>query len=88
MKIMKELTNGKVRADSLSKGNGLIDVVGHTYIVISSNPTNLIVKTKLTGILPKVLVCNLRTSTLGWFGRGAMVTPVNLELIVTESQKN
>ena len=88
MKITKELTNRKVRADSLSKGDGLVDVAGHTYIIISSNPDNLEVKTILTGILPKVLVCNLRTVTLGWFGRGAMVTPVNLELIVTESQKN
>jgi len=87
MKIRKELTNGKVRADSLSKGNGLIDVVGHTYIVISSNPTNLIVKTKLTGILPKVLVCNLRTSTLGWFERGVMVVPVDLELLVTLKER-
>ena len=84
MKITKKLADRKVRADSLSRNDGLMDGTGSTYVVISSNPYNLTVKTKLTGILPKVLVCNLGTSSLGWFGRGAMVTPVNLELIVTE----
>ena len=74
----------KVRADSLEIGDAFAegDIV---YVIISSNPDNLEVLTKGTKpyFLPRVLVDNLSTSSLGWLNRGTMVVPVELELIVS-----
>lgn len=71
-----------VRADSLSRGAAFMDD-GSVFRVISSNPHNLKVRTTSTDVLPKVLVDNLRTASLGWLKRGTMVVPVELELLVT-----
>ncbi len=83
MKITKNLPKlTKVRADSLRKGEAFMDV-DSVYVVISSNPDNLKVRTRQKGFLPQVLVDNLSTSCLGWLRRDKMVVPVELELLVT-----
>ncbi len=72
----------KVRADSLRKGDAFIDD-DSVFVVISSNPRNLKVRTQRSDFLPRVLVDNLSTASLGWLKRGTMVVPVELELTVT-----
>ena len=81
MNIVENLPKG-VRADSLRKGDAFMDD-DSVFVVISSNPTNLKVRTRRTNILPRVLVDNLSSACLGWLQRGAMVVPVELELTVT-----
>ena len=81
MKIVENLTK-RVRADSLRKGEAFMDG-GSVFVVISSNPCNLKVRTRRKDILPQVLVDNLSYNSLGWLKRGTMVVPVELELTVT-----
>ena len=84
MKITMNLPKPeRVRADSLSDGDGFIASGGTVFVKISSNPQNLSVKTRLKGFLPKVLVHNVNSACLGWIKNDTMVTPVNLELIVS-----
>ena len=73
----------EVRADSLKRDDAFVED-GSVYVIISSNPSHLKVRTTRGGFLPAVLVDNLSSSSLGWLKRDAMVTPVNLELFVTE----
>ena len=73
----------EVRADSLKRGDAFVED-GSVYVIISSNPRHLKVRTTRSDLLPRVLVDNLSASSLGWLKRNAMVVPVNLELIVTE----
>ena len=88
MNIVMNLPEPKeVRADSLKEGEAFMEG-GFVYVIISSNPCHLKVRTTRRGFLPAVLVDNLSTSSLGWLNRDAMVVAVELELIVTESQKN
>jgi len=72
----------EVRADSLQTGDAFVND-GSVFVVILSNPDHLKVRTKQSDFLPKVLVDNLSTATLGRFNRDAMVVPVELELIVS-----
>ncbi len=87
MKITRNLPKIKrVRADSLSIGDAFVEKLGEhasVFVVISSNPCYLKVRTTRSDFLPWVLVDNLSTATLGWLNRDTMVTPVNLELIVS-----
>ena len=88
MRITMDLPKPKkVRADSLKIGDSCVDG-GTVFRIIDSNSSCLYVATRTGSYLPKVLVDNLSTATLGWLKKDLMVTPVNLELIVTESQKN
>ena len=83
MKITMNLPKpAEVRADSLRKGDAFVKN-NTVFRLISSNPCHLKVRTVRKGLLPKVLVDNLSTATLGRFNRDAMVVPVNLELIVS-----
>ncbi len=77
----------EVRADSLCVGDAFVED-GSVFVILGSNPGHLKVRTTRRDFLPRVLVDNLSTATLGWLKRDEMVTPVELELIVTESQKN
>ena len=84
MKITMDLPKQtEVRADSLCVGDAFVED-GSVFVIVNSNPGHLKVRTKRSNFLPKVLVDNLSTSSLGWLNRDTMVTPVELELFVTE----
>ncbi len=72
----------RVRADSLQVGDAFVSG-GTLFVRVDSNSANLKVRTTRKGFLPAVLVSNLNFNSLGWLKRDRMVTPVELEVIVT-----
>ncbi|KKK96307.1 hypothetical protein LCGC14_2664070 [marine sediment metagenome] len=83
MKITMNLPKPeRVRADSPKVGDAFMDD-DLVFVVISSNPYNLKVRTQRRDFLPRVLVHNLSAASLGWLKRGTMVVPVELEVLVT-----
>lgn len=80
MNITVDIFSRKVRADSLGKGEACVAKEGTLFLIIGSNSSNLTVRTRRTKVLPKVLVANLNTATLGFLKRDLMVIPVELDI--------